>query len=275
MNKAKKFKCKICGEKQSFRKLYAQSEKPKDIRMLVMNYNFEKRQADAHRNDTLMNREPEEEHQREALAQAPEQPPRTQVTSMWAEFVPETKAVPMDEESDGSDDGQYTTVAPERVRKRQGRGKRRKPVPSRRHDHRAEEDEPAAQQARKHLKNSRATQVHSRLEQQQEQQRQAPREYGARHRQRPAAPSQEPYPVGPVVVRTPVHHHHQQQQQQQQQPSPRRNGDRGGGLSFATVASAVSPEEPLCLAPDPANDLPGPVAQPGPVKSNSKWSDYC
>jgi len=41
-NKTNKFKCKICGDKQSVRKIYARSYKSRDLRAVVQKYNMER-----------------------------------------------------------------------------------------------------------------------------------------------------------------------------------------------------------------------------------------
>lgn len=40
MKKSKKFKCSVCGEKQSFRRIYARSDRAKDIRQIVQTLNL-------------------------------------------------------------------------------------------------------------------------------------------------------------------------------------------------------------------------------------------
>ena len=92
LNKQRKFKCKVCGEKQSFRHIYAKSDYPKDIRVAVQQLNQKRGE---------MEEQPTVPVQSEYVAPKSEPPCKE---SKWAQFL-ETKQ----DDNSNEEDTNYIT----------------------------------------------------------------------------------------------------------------------------------------------------------------------
>ena len=99
VSKKAKFQCKICNEKQSVRKIFAISEKAKDIRLVVQNLNENRGQME----------EQEDIEEEEVVEQKNLNFNSNQQSSgKWKEFVEEEE----ENEEEEEDDPRYTTIDP-------------------------------------------------------------------------------------------------------------------------------------------------------------------
>ncbi|KAK8796428.1 hypothetical protein WA588_000563, partial [Blastocystis sp. NMH] len=113
-NKQKKFKCKVCGAKQSFRHIFAKSDYPKDIRGVVQELNKKRMEEGATFNNTC---ETVWDTEKEDLI--PPKSTENEEGSKWAAFVDSA----VDQETTEADDPRFVTdssvlVSESRTRKR-------------------------------------------------------------------------------------------------------------------------------------------------------------
>jgi hypothetical protein len=103
VSKKNKFKCKICGENQTVRKIYAISDQAKDIRLVVQDLNLNR-----------PDEEPEQEIKKETvkLISTPPEP-----AEKWKEFLDEED----ENEDEKEDDPRYTTLDPSMQKKKRKR----------------------------------------------------------------------------------------------------------------------------------------------------------
>eukprot|EP01080_Neovahlkampfia_damariscottae_P003996 gene3996-7252_t len=96
VSKKSKFQCKICNEKQSVRKIYAISDKAKDIRAVVQKMNE--------------NRDEIEERVEEIVQEQPKLKniQTTQTSGKWKDFLEK-------EDEEDEDDPRYTTIDPSTI----------------------------------------------------------------------------------------------------------------------------------------------------------------
>jgi hypothetical protein len=100
VSKKSKFKCKICNENQTVRKIYAISDQAKDIRLVVQDLNLNR-----------PDEEPDMETKKETvkIISTPSEP-----AEKWKEFLDEEDA----NEEEKEDDPRYTTLDPSMLKKR-------------------------------------------------------------------------------------------------------------------------------------------------------------
>ena len=129
--KAKKFKCKVCNAKQSYRKIYAVSDKARDVRGVVQRLNMSRAAADrAAEREALDCGSESESSEYSSEGHENQDPvddqgaPASAAPSIWANFLPEEEnkdVDPKDQDGDAQTEGYVLCID------KYGRGSRRKP----------------------------------------------------------------------------------------------------------------------------------------------------